>query len=128
DREPKGITVARGVVIPWLAPYPKPDWSLDDPPDRWVGANVRCLAHPVDAPLPDRRNGSKAPKTICLNGSTRGFLYPQPEPWPHLRTRPVLLVEGETDALLGDQILGHQLPVFSVGGASTRKLSREARS
>lgn len=127
DGKPAGIFVPRGITIPWLAPFPARDWSMDDPPDRWVGLAVRRLADPVDAPLVAWRNGSN-PKTIAVKGSTRGYLYPQPEPWPHLRHRPCLIVEGEIDALLGEQTLGDQLPVYSVGGASTRKLAREARS
>lgn len=128
DDGPRGIYVARGVVLPWLAPWPPRDLSHEDPPDRWCGANVRCLADPVDAPLPRRRDGTKPAKTLCLRGSSRGYLYPMPEPWPGLKHRPALIVEGEIDALLADQHLGDQLPVFSVGGASTRSLAREARS
>jgi Toprim-like len=40
----------------------------------------------------------------------------------------MLIVEGEFDSLLGNQIAGHELHVSTVGSASVRDLRRETRS
>ena len=126
DGGPVGFYVARGVTMPWLAPGACHAGPVDG--SRWVGLNVRVLADPIDAPLRPGRNGRKPAKTLCLRGSRRGHLYP----WPDIdRTQgrlPVLIVEGEFDALIGFQEASHAIHVLTAGGASTRSLPRATRA
>lgn len=121
-----GIFAPRGVTLPWLAPgashRDEPDEP--DPRPRWVGVNVRRLAAPdVSAPLPDR-----VEKCLMFRGSTRGYLYPWPDILPSLGALPMLLVEGEFDALIGAQEMGHLMHVATAGSASVRSLSLATRS
>jgi ribosomal protein L37AE/L43A len=100
-----------GIVIPWTGPQ------------GIAGANVRQF----HVELRD--------KYIMATGSRRRWLYPAlPSCWDEW-TGPVVVVEGEFDALLANQELGGLLPVVTAGGASCRptelhephKLTRFAR-
>ena len=82
--------------------------------------NVRRLAADVDGPLPEG-----FPKCLAVKGSIRGYLYPYPTIEPTQGSLPLLLVEGEFDALIGQQEAGHFTHVGSVGSASVLNLPRE---
>ena len=75
------IRAPRGVTIPWVRPeswYAPGDDRFADPGPRWVGCNVRRLAHgDVSAPLP-----GKAAKYRALEASERGHAYPFCRPRP----------------------------------------------
>jgi DNA primase len=112
----------RGITIPWLAPGASYQESLPVP--RWVGCNVRRLAEPdVFLKLPD-----EVEKCQSVRGSRRGYLYPWPEILPAQGELPVLMVEGEFDALIGTQEVGHMLHVATAGSASVRTLPLASRS
>jgi len=129
-REGRGRPLAprmmRGIVIPWLAPG---SWfSRADDPDgaepgpRWLGLKVRRLGWDVNAPLP-----AGEPKCVQFKGSAlTGYLYPQPGLLPCQGPAPTLIVEGEPDALVGTQYLGHVVHVLTAGGATTTQLRRES--
>jgi hypothetical protein len=107
---PRRINCPRGVTIPWLRPgswySPIEDPEDPDPAPRWVGLNVRRLADPVDVSLPD--------KALAVAGSTRGHAYP----WDTMNVGvPALICEGELDALIAEQEVGHLVDVLTVGGA-----------
>ena len=122
--KPSHLRAVRGVTIPWLAPgakyYPR-DGHTDGP--RWVGMNVRRLADPVEAPL------TTGDKCMAVRGSRRGYLYPFPDIASNKGPLPMLLVEGEFDAMIGYQQAGHLVHVGTAGGSSTnpRKLPVETR-
>jgi DNA primase len=102
----------RGVLLPWV--LPDTWYSASTRPDgpRWAGANVRRLG-------PDLADPPKGEaKYRALRGSERGHLYPHADLLPTQGRLPFLLTEGELDALLCHQELGHLLPVATVGGAS----------
>jgi DNA primase len=119
---PRAIRVRRGIVLPWGRPgswysaAPDPDGA--DPGPRWVGANVRRLAEDIFTPLRDK------PKYVCLSGSERGHAYPHGDLSPGV---PVLITEGELDALLASQELGHVVNVVTLGGAAQQPRT-EARA
>jgi hypothetical protein len=92
----------RGIIIPW----PKSGGG-------WWGANIRRLPEGnLRGKLPDGVG-----KTQCLTGSRRGNLYPLPEITPD---RPVVVAEGEFDALLAWQDCRSLAEVASIGGAGQR--------
>lgn len=133
DGQPRGIYIPRGITIPWLRPgswYAADSGPDDDEPgERWVGVNVRRLAPDVNAPLPpDPRTGKVPEKCQCLKGSTRGYLYPEPDVLPTQGQLPALIVEGEFDALIGQQELGPWCHVVTAGSASVSRLPRESRA
>jgi DNA primase len=108
----RSIHVSRGITLPWVAPgswYSAQDDELQVP--RWVGCNVRCLMPDVFTPIPQDR------KCRALTGSVRGHGYPWSEFLPSQSEAPVLIVEGEIDALLADQDVGHMVNVMTVGGS-----------
>ena len=114
---PWPIWVPRGVTIPWVAPgsyYGSSRPSEDDEPEpRWVGVNVRRLADDdVFRPLPDGVKRYNAPL-----GSARGYAYP----WAHIEPTqghpPAMIVEGEFDALMVEQEVGHLVFAVTAGGA-----------
>lgn len=111
---PGRITLWRGVTIPWPGPG-----------GAWVGLNVRHLGDPVDGPVPPMPDGAPRPKYRAAAGSRRGFLYPSPAVGTGL---PLVLVEGEFDALLAGQELRGRAEVRTVGSASTGRLERETWS
>jgi len=118
---PRGLWVRRGVVIPWVRPgswYSVADDAFDDPGPRWVGANVRRLADDFGAPV--------KPKYLAFAGSERGHGYP----WPECSAPgvPALVCEGEFDALLGWQKVGHVVNVVTFGGAGQNVMHDDARA
>jgi DNA primase len=114
--EVEGIRWERGITIPWVHPDA---WYSEHgtpcPVPRWVGCNVRRLSANVFAPLSD-----DVDKCRCLRGSTRGLPYPLAGTQPGV---PVLIVEGEFDALIGWQELGWVVNVLTVGSANQRPSS-----
>lgn len=123
------INVLRGVVFPWPAPIesgpqvePIPPADRSEPgedpdevgsPTRWCGANVRCLHMDVRRKWDPERDGAKW-RTFA--GSERGHAYPHPELRPGVDA---LVAEGELDAILAFQELGHMVNVITAGGASS---------
>lgn len=107
DTRYQSITAQRGIVLPWPLP------ASSDDSTRWAGANIRRLGSDVFS------GASPTPKCIACEGSTRGFAYPWPEILPTQGVVPALIVEGEFDALLANQELGHAANVVTVGGAGT---------
>jgi DNA primase len=101
------IWVARGILLPWLAP----ESDHDNP--KWTGATVRRLMHDMSDPAPDRGG-----KCSMLTGSKRGYLYPYPTIETTQEGMPAMVVEGELDALVGWQEAGSLAHVVTVGGAS----------
>jgi DNA primase len=97
DGKVAGLYVDRGIMIPWFE-----------------GDELRFVQV--------RRPVGK-PKYRAIEGGTRGAFYPAP-PKPG---RPMLVVEGEFDALLGRQQIGDLIEVVTLGGAS-QNLSEEAVS
>ena len=100
------ILESRGILMP----LPAPD------PGRWSGCNVRRL----DESMGDPADGDK---DQCLNGTRRGYLFPSRR-MSRLDARTgepavVVIVEGEIDALIGFQDLGHLVNVATIGGASS---------
>jgi hypothetical protein len=112
---PCPIRAERGITIPWLRPgswhNPRDDHDEDGPQDpgpRWVGVNVRRFDASLAGPAPK-------PKYLAFTGSTRGNPYPLADLTAGV---PLLVVEGELDALVGCEHLGHIVNVTTVGGAS----------
>jgi DNA primase len=113
DGEPQPIYVARGVVFPWVAPqawYQTTGKALEG--SRWVGVNVRRLKADVYEPITGQA------KCLALRGSTRGYGYPWGELLPSQSGPPALILEGETDALLAHQEIGHIVHCLTVGGSN----------
>ena len=105
----------RGIVIPWAAPGA---WytDLEEPAGpRWCGLAVRRLMADVARPWPADGAGPKC--STAAQGSARGYGYPRPDLTPGV---PVLIVEGEMDALLAFQEVGHMVNVVTTGGATIR--------
>jgi hypothetical protein len=112
----RGLWLPRGVVLPWGAPgawysaHQDPDEPA--PEARWCGLNVRRLHDDASQPWNKDIDG---PKLMAAAGSERGHTYP----WPDLCAGvPALICEGEFDALLAFQEVGHLVNVVSVGSAS----------
>jgi hypothetical protein len=63
--------------------------------------------------LPKNLDGKGVAKDQCAKGSARGHAYPHGELMPGV---PVLITEGESDALTAFQEVGHVVNVVSVGG------------
>lgn len=85
-----------GITIPWVN-------TLGT-----AGANVRQFHEPLED------------KYLMAKGSRRWWLYPWLGSCWDDWTGPVVIVEGEFDALLANQELMGLLPVFTAGGASCR--------
>lgn len=85
-----------GIVLPWFGPLGA------------AGANVRQFHEPL------------RDKYLMATGSRRRWLYPALPPCWDGWLGPVVVVEGEFDALLANQELGGLLPVVTAGGASCR--------
>jgi DNA primase len=112
DGPSRPIHVSRGITLPWVAPGA---WYsvIDEDPEvpRWVGCNVRCLMPDVFEATPQDR------KCRALSGSIRGHGYPWSEFLPTQSEVVAMIVEGEIDALLADQEVGHMVNVMTVGGS-----------
>jgi hypothetical protein len=90
------VFVPSGIIIPWF----------DGP--TIVMINVR--------------RAEEAPKYMAVRGSRRGGLFPGPG--GIVNGRPVIIVEGEFDALLLGQELRGMAAVVTLGGASTKASPR----
>ena len=115
---PQGLIIPRGVVLPWLLPGRSYTDRYDpntDPPV-YAGFNVRLLGYPNLSDPPVTKNGDPAPKYISAQGSTR--IYPYPYSTLGLPDRPLLVLEGEFDALLATQCLGDRFNVVTWCSAS----------
>jgi ribosomal protein L37AE/L43A len=86
-----------GIVIPWLAG-----------PHGIAGANIRQF----HVKLKD--------KYLMGTGSRRRWAYPDLGPEWSSWLGPVLIVEGEFDAIIGNQELSGLLPVLTAGGAQSK--------
>ena len=108
---PQGLIIPRGIVIPWLLPgkhyADRYDPNTDSPV--YAGFNVRLLGYPNLSDPPVTRNGDPAPKYISAQGSTR--IYPYPYSTLGLPDRPLLVLEGEFDAMLANRLLGDRFNV-----------------
>jgi hypothetical protein len=118
DREKPRIYAPRGVTLPWVAPgaWYSPTEAPDGP--RWVGLNVRRLMPNVADPWPS------GDKYLLAAGSRRGCAYPLPDLTPGVVA---LIVEGDMDALIALQEIGHIVNVVTVGGALQRPLAPALR-
>ena len=98
----------RGITIPWA--HPGAWYHANEPTSgpRWVGCNVRHLMPDVFAPLAESVDKCKA-----FAGSHRGYPYPYADLVPGI---PLVLAEGEWDALIGWQEFGWIANVATVGG------------
>ena len=114
---PQGIYAARGVVFPYALPGSWYSQNEEPPGPRWAGANVRRLMLDPFEPLP-KSGPNKVSKCLEFRRTERGHLYPHPDIEATQGELPALLVEGEIDALLGWQEVGHILHVGTVGGAN----------
>ena len=108
---PQGLIIPRGVIIPWLLPgkhyADRYDPNTDSPV--YAGFNVRLLGYPNLSDPPATRNGDPAPKYISAQGSTR--IYPYPYSTLGLPGHPLLVLEGEFDAMLANRLLGDRFNV-----------------
>ena len=98
-----GIWVPRGLVIPWFA-----------------GPAVagQPLAQSADVRLINVRRPEGQPKYLAVKGSHRGGIYPG---WSGIvRGKPLVIAEGEFDALLLGQELRGLCSVVTLGSASDR--------
>ena len=86
-----------------------------DPPV-YAGFNVRLLGYPNLQDPPVTKDGDPAPKYLSAQGSTR--IYPYPYSTLGLPGRPLLVLEGEFDALLATQCLGDRFNVVTWCSAS----------
>jgi len=108
---PQGLIIPRGITIPWLLPcrdyVDRYDPNTDSPV--YAGFNVRLLGYPSLSDPPTTRNGDPAPKYISAQGSTR--IYPYPYSALRLPGHPLLVLEGEFDAMLANRLLGDRFNV-----------------
>lgn len=108
--KPRGISAPRGIVIPWPAPIRPDDLVAEDEPPRWCGANVRRLNPDV------RKPWVGGDKYQAFTGSSRGYSFPHPS---LVAGVDALIVEGEMDALLAFQFLGHMVNAVTTGGTTS---------
>jgi len=127
DGRPGGkLFIPRGITLPLAAPgasYSDADTESEaggvaayNRPPRWIGVKVRCVGQDLDGPRPDRR-----PKYLALRGTESGYLYPYADFLPTQDHPPFLVVEGEFDALLAWQHVGHLAHAVTAGSASIRR-------
>lgn len=107
-QRPKRINAMRGITIPWAHPEAWYPANESPPGPRWAGCNVRRLAADVFGPLP-----STMEKCMAFAGSHRGYPYPHADLVPGL---PLLLAEGEWDAMIAWQELGWIANIATIGG------------
>lgn len=108
----RAIYVKRGIMIPWIAPHS----NYAEPTPRWVGCNVRQLHQDVLQPWTKEDSERLGGKYVCFG--KRGYQYPFADLSPSQGHRPCIVTEGEFDALLVNQELGHLVHVATVGGAT----------
>lgn len=120
DEGERGIYVPRGILFPYRSAegwFGLGDGKPDGP--QWTGGSVRRLPDPdVFARLPPRPDGRRTPKMMMLRETPRRSFYPNPDIMPSQGQRPAVLVEGEIDALLLEQEIGHAAFVATLGGAN----------
>lgn len=104
----RGIKAARGITMPWIAPGACHTGPVEGVP-RWAGINVRKLMSDVFEPW------TSADKCLAVIGSERGYAYPHCDLTPGV---PCLIAEGEIDAMLAFQTIGHLVNVNTTGGAA----------
>ena len=107
----KPMYLPRGITIPWASPegWYGPDFDDIPPAWRWVGVNVRKLRPDPSEPWVG------AGKCQAASGSARGFGFPFGSDFaPGL---PVLILEGEWDAITAYQQVGSMVNVVTTGGA-----------
>ena len=111
DGFPDGIYVPRGVVIPWAFPGHGYHEVYTSVPIH-AGFNVRRLGWMGDISFPPRkRDGTFVEKYLSARGSTRIFPYPYAEvKYP---SAPMVILEGEFDAMLAYQMLGDRFNVLT---------------
>jgi DNA primase len=120
--EPRRVWAPRGITFPWIAPGAWYDPAGGPCELRWVGCNVRRLpAGDVSGKLPKGDS-----KYMALAGSERGHAYP----WPEATAlgEPVIVLEGEPDALTAWQELGWVCNTASFGGAGQANLHDDAEA
>lgn len=108
---PRRVWAPRGITIPWVRPGAWYSLRDGDPGARWVGLNIRRLPEgDVSAPLPRGLS-----KYAAVAGSERGHPYP----WAEATApgEPAVICEGEFDALIAWQEIGHLVNVATFGGA-----------
>jgi hypothetical protein len=103
------IWAPRGITIPLVAPEAWYSDGSEPEGPRWSGLIVRRLAGKPQTPW------TGGDKCIAVAGSRRGFGYPWTDLTPGV---PALIVEGELDALLAFQEIGHRANVTTTGGAT----------
>jgi DNA primase len=109
NEEGKQVSLAPGITIPRFADDVL--WMVN------VRRRVGDLSDWLDI-MPDRdRNGSEPKKYTCLAGSKPKTLYNADGIKPD---RDVLIVEGEFDAMLAQQLLGERVAVVTLGSASNQ--------
>lgn len=110
----KNAYLAPGIVIPYHINGAV--WALR------VRTPIGDLAAYLSQSPATGRTGKSLPKYLNLSGSkVSGTLYNADD---ITDDRPVVMVEGEFDALLGAQLLGKDYAVCTLGGASNRLVLR----
>ena len=106
----RGIKAPRGITFPWVGPNSAYSGPVEPTP-RWAGINVRKL-------MPNVADAWVGPdKCMAVVGSERGYSYPHCDLASGV---PCLITEGEIDALLAFQEIGHLVNVVTAGGAKTQ--------
>jgi hypothetical protein len=104
------LAAPRGITLPWCHPEAWYHASETPPGPRWVGCKIRRLASP------DLFESLAKTESKCatFKDSGTGYPYPFADLTPGL---PVIIAEGEWDALIAWQELGWIANVVTVGAA-----------